>query len=72
MLFFFSNLWFDEALMVAYSVSESDSSSDDEVEFSSNVLAAMCYSAASSFQYFLQGKYHPDIDGRKFCYSIPE
>ena len=61
-----------DAMAAACSDSESDSGSEDEVELSSKVLAVMYYSAASSFHYFHQGTYRPDIRGRKFCYGIPE
>jgi hypothetical protein len=46
-----------DAMAVAYSESESDSGSDGEVELPSKVLAAMYYSAASSFRYFHRGTY---------------
>jgi hypothetical protein len=61
-----------DAMAIAYSKSESDSSSDGEVELPSKVLAAMYYSAASNFHYFLWSTCQPDICGRKLCYGIPE
>jgi hypothetical protein len=42
----------EDAMALAYSKSESSSGSDNEVELSSKVIAAMYYSAASSYHYF--------------------
>jgi hypothetical protein len=62
----------EDVMALAYSESESSSGSDDEVESSSKVIAAMYYSAASSYCYFYRTKYRPDIRGRKLRYGTPE
>jgi hypothetical protein len=66
----------EDAMVLAYSESESKSKSysgsEDEVELSSKVIAAIYYSAASSYHYFYWTKYHPDIHGRKLRYGMPD
>jgi hypothetical protein len=66
----------EDAMVLAHSESESKSESysgsEDEVELSSKVIAAMYYSAARSYHYFCWTKYHPDICGRKLHYGMPD